>query len=162
MPGKAMDVYLNDHLAGATLGVALAEQIRERHEGTPLGEVLTTIAGEIEEDRQTLLGLMERMDVSTNPVKQATGWLGEKASRVKFSGAMSGEPEQSAFLALESLTLGVEGKRRLWSALKSVANAYPALGSIDLDDLIARARAQQETLERERLAAGVRALGNAA
>jgi hypothetical protein len=162
MPDKAMDVYLNDHLAAATLGAALAEQIRDRHEGTHLGEVLTPIAGEIEEDRQTLLDLMERMDVSTNPVKQATGWLGEKASRVKFSGAMSGEPEQSAFLALESLTLGVEGKRSLWRVLKTVASHYPALGSTDLDDLIARAGAQHDTLERERVAAGVRALGNGA
>jgi hypothetical protein len=53
--------------------------------------------------------LMERMDVSTNPAKQATGRLGEKSSRVKFSGAMSGEPEQSAFLALERerVALGV-------------------------------------------------------
>jgi hypothetical protein len=38
MADRAMDVYLNDHLAGATLGSNLAEQIRDRHEGTPLGD----------------------------------------------------------------------------------------------------------------------------
>ena len=37
MADKAMDVYLNDHLAGAMLGSALAKQLREEHEGTPLG-----------------------------------------------------------------------------------------------------------------------------
>lgn len=160
MPDRAMDVYLNDHLAGATLGTALAEQIRSRHERTPVGEVMGRLAPEIEQDRQTLLDLMKRMDVSTSPVKQATGWLGGKASRVKFSGAMSGEPEHGAFLALESLTLGVVGKRSLWSALKKVESHYPALQSTDLDRLIARADTQHRALEQERLAAGVRALGN--
>jgi hypothetical protein len=71
---------------------------------------MRSIAPQVEEDRQTLLDLMERMGTSTNPVKQATGWLAEKASRVKFSGIVSGEPDHGASMALESLTLGVEGK----------------------------------------------------
>ena len=37
MADKAMDVYLNDHLAGAMLGSDLAEQLRDENEGTPLG-----------------------------------------------------------------------------------------------------------------------------
>ena len=89
MADRAMDVYLNDHLAGAILGSDLAEQIRKRHEGSPLGELMGSLAPQIEEDRQTLVDLMERMDVSKNPLKQASGWVAEKASRVKFSGAVS-------------------------------------------------------------------------
>lgn len=119
------------------------------------------IAVQIEEDRRTLVDLMERMGTSRNPVKQATGWVAEKASRVKFSGVLSGEPEHGAFMALESLTLGVEGKASLWKALKEVAGAYPPLASTNLNELINRAEAQHGTLERERLAAGRRALGNA-
>jgi hypothetical protein len=103
---------------------------------------------------------MERMGTSKNPVKQATGWVAEKASKVKFSGVVSGEPDQGAFMALESLTLGVEGKGSMWKALKQVASRYPPLASTDLDDLINRAEAQHSALERERLAAGKRALGN--
>ncbi|MDQ6820157.1 MAG: hypothetical protein M3076_07445 [Actinomycetota bacterium] len=122
MADKAMDVYLNDHLTGATLGSDLAEQIRNRHEGTPLGEVMRSIAPQVEEDRQTLIDLMERMGTAKNPVKQASGWLAEKVSRVKFSAAVSGEPDHGAFMALESLTLGVEGKMALWTALKEVAD----------------------------------------
>ncbi len=158
MPDRAMDVYLNDHLAGAMLGSDLAEQIRDRHEGTPLGAAMESIAREIEEDRQTLMELMERMGVGKNPVKQVTGWVAEKASRVKFSGVVSGEPEHGAFLALESLSLGVEGKRCLWVALKEVQDQYPALQATSLEGLIERAEAQRSTLELERLAAGVRAL----
>jgi hypothetical protein len=40
MADKAMVVYLNDHLAGVMLGSDLAEQIRSRNRGTPLGELM--------------------------------------------------------------------------------------------------------------------------
>jgi hypothetical protein len=158
MADRAMDVYLNDHLGGAMLGSDLAGQIRDRHEGTPLGDVMRSIAAQIEEDRETLVDLMERLGVARNPVKQATGWVAEKASRVKFSGLASGEPDHGAFMALESLTLGVAGKLCLWRALKEVEGHYPPLASTDLDGLIARAEAQHSTLEGERLAVGRRAL----
>ena len=44
------------------------------------------LAPQIEEDRQTLIALMEGMDSSKNPVKQAGAWVTEKASRLKFAG----------------------------------------------------------------------------
>jgi hypothetical protein len=158
MRDRAMHVYLNDHLAGAMLGSDLAGQIHRRHEGTPLGDAMGPVAVQIEEDRQALLELMERIGVSRNPVKQATGWVAEKVSRVKFSGIVSGEPDQGAFLALESLALGVKGKASMWTALKEVVSEYPPLASTPLDQLIERAETQYTTLERERLAAGRRAL----
>jgi hypothetical protein len=160
MADRAMDVYLNDHLAGAMLGSDLAEQIRQRHEDSPLGELMGSIAPQIEEDRQVLVDLMERMGTSKNALKQAAGWVAEKTSRVKFSGAGSGEPDHGAFMALEALTLGVEGKSSMWKALKAVQSQYPALVSTNLDELIERAETQHAALERERLAAGVRALRN--
>jgi len=153
MADRAIDVYLNDHLAGASLGSDLAAQIRDREEGSARGELMARLAAEIEEDRQTLVELMEAMDVSQNPVKQVGGWLAEKASRVKFSGAMSGEPDQSAFMALESLRLGVAGKKCLWLALKQVELDYEQLRAVDLDRLIERATVQEHELERERMAA---------
>ena len=86
MADKAMGVYLNDHLAGAMLGSDLAEQLQKENEGTRLGELMATLAPTIEEDRQTLIDLMERMGTSKNPVKQATTWLAEKTSRAKLEG----------------------------------------------------------------------------
>jgi hypothetical protein len=162
MADRAMDVYLNDHLAGATLGADLAKQVRQRHEDDPLGELMGPIAAQIEEDRQTLVDLMERMDASRNPLKQAAGWVAEKASQVKFSGAGSGSPDQGAFMAIESLALGVLGKRKLWTALTAVQDQYPALAATDLDELIRRADTQHDALDGQRLAAAVLALGNGA
>jgi hypothetical protein len=162
MADKAMDVYLNDHLAGAMLGSALAEQLREKNEGTPLGSVMSSLAPLIEEDRKTLIDLMDQMGTSKNPVKQATAWLAEKATHLKFSGLTSGDPKVGTFMALEDLTLGVEGKVSLWKILKEVRDQYEPLKSMDLDDLIERAKAQHNALERERSAAGKLALGGVA
>ena len=77
---------------------------------------------------------------------------------MKFSGVTSGEPEHGIFMALESLTLGVQGKACLWRALREVRDEHPALAAFDLDALLARADEQLATLESERLAAGRRAL----
>ena len=158
MAHKAMDVYLNDHLGGATVGANLARQIADHAEGTPLADVMTRLHAEIDEDRQTLLDLMERMDVTRNPVKVAAGWLAEAASRLKFSGATSGESDHGIFMALESMALGVQGKLSLWRALRQVRDEHPPLAALDLDALVARAEVQYATLERERLAAGRGAL----
>jgi hypothetical protein len=143
MADKAIDVYLNDHLAGATFGSDLARQLIGHGEGTPLGALMRRLAEEIEQD----------------PVKQATTWLAEKASRVKLTGMSSGEGELGTFLALETLSLGVEGKKALWIALKQVQGERPQLATLDLDELIARATSQRDALEVERLAAARRALG---
>ncbi len=161
MTGKAMDVYLNDHLAGAMFGSALAKQIQALNQGSELGTHMESLAALIEEDRQTLIGLMERMDTSKNPVKQATTWMAEKVSRAKLSGPTSGGPEQGTFMALETLSLGVLGKVSLWKALKEVAERHAPLRSMNLDELIERAQAQHDALEHERIAASRRALGDA-
>lgn len=159
MAGKPMDTYLNDHLAGAMFGSDLAERLRVQHEGTALGDVMATVAPMIEEDRQTLIGLMGRMGTSRNPVKQATTWIVEKVSRrVKLGSLMAGGADLGAFMALETLCLGVYGKLGLWQSLKEVAEQHAPLRSMDLDELTGRAQAQHDALERERLAAGRRSL----
>jgi hypothetical protein len=157
MADKAMDVYLNDHLAGATFGSDLARRIESQAQGTPMATGAGELAAQIEEDLETLLDLMQRMEVDRNPVKQATTWMAERLSRVKLSGLSSGEQALGLFLSLETLSLGVEGKASLWRALKVVEDRYPALDSSELDALITRAEAQRETIETERRAAAKRA-----
>jgi hypothetical protein len=155
MADKPIDLYLNDHMGGAMLGSELAEQIADRNEGTPLGDLMAPVAAEVEEDRQTLDDLMKRLDVGRNPVKQAGGWLAEKWSRVKFSGAGSGDSDHGNFMALETLALGILGKRSLWVALQSIEEQHDAIRDLDLEDLIARADGQHGIVERARIQAAV-------
>ena len=159
MAERPMDIYLNDHMAGAMLGSELAAQLRDRNEGTPLGELMIPIAAEIEEDRETLSDLMDALEVSRNPIKQAGGWVAEKWSRVKFSGAGTGDAEHGNFMAIESLTLGVTGKRCLWVALDAVRSRDEKLETVDLTRLIERANAQLDVLEQARLQAAADLLG---
>ena len=87
------------------------------------------------------------------------GWLVRRgisvagARRLTVRGRTSGEPEVGAFIALETLCLGVQGKLCLWTALRQVADRYEPLASINLDELIQRAQKQHSALERERMAA---------
>lgn len=157
MADDSMDTYLNDHLAGAMFGSDLAEQIQKRNEGHELGDAVAPIAAEIEEDRQTLVDLMERMDTGKNAVKQVGTWIAEKASRPVFSGFTGSDQDLGNLLALESLTLGVEGKASMWKALIEVRDLYPPLLEIELEDLLTRAENQLQTLEDERRTAAKRA-----
>jgi hypothetical protein len=50
------------------------------------------VASDIEQDRRTLLDLMERIGTHPNPVKQAVGWLTEKASRVSSPASSPASP----------------------------------------------------------------------
>ena len=158
MADRSLDVYLNDHLAGATMGQDLADRLASRTEGTPFGPEMATIASEIAEDKETLEKLMEAVGTSRNPVKQGLAWISEKASRLPLSGAGSGDSDLGTFLSLETLSLGVEGKISLWRVLDEVASRYPALTETDFASLITRGQRQRAALERERMSYGSRAL----
>jgi hypothetical protein len=155
---KAIDVYLNDHLAGAMFGTELAAHVQAQNEGTPLGEVMASLTAQIEEDRQTLADLMAAMDTSENPLKEVATWVAEKASQAKFTGLTSGNHELGTMMALEALLLGVRGKAYLWRTLKAVAERYPEVAWPDFELLINRAEAQIVELEREHAQARMRAL----
>ena len=153
MAGRDLDTYLNDHLGGSTFGSDLADQIRERSEGTPLGQVMATVAPQIAEDRETLRGLMDELDVSESKAKAAGAWVAEKASRLKLGGKSSDGVDFDLYMALETLMIGVRGKLLLWRALQQVEASHPPLASAGLRELIARAESQLDALEGERLAA---------
>jgi predicted DNA-binding transcriptional regulator YafY len=155
---KPLDVYLNDHLAGARFGSDLARRLAGRMGGTTMND----LAEEIEQDRETLQRLMDRLGTSRNPVKGAATWVAEKVSHVKLSGLTAGHGQLGRFMALETLSLGIEGKGALWVALAEVADHYPELREFDLVALRERAAAQRRIVEAERTAAGRRAFTGAA
>lgn len=151
---KPLNVYLNDHLAGARFGSDLARRLAGRMGAT----TMTALSEEIEQDRQTLQQMMDRLGTSRNPVKEAATWVAEKVSHVKLSGLTAGHREFGLFMALETLSLGIEGKRSLWVALARVTDHYPELSEFDLVALRERAAAQRRVVEAERAATARRAL----
>jgi hypothetical protein len=148
-------IYLNDHLAGSALGLALARRARRSNPDGELGELLTWLIEEIDEDRSSLLRVMDAVDARPNPVKVGTARVAEVLGRLKLNGRVRGYSDLSRLLELEGLVLGIEGKRALWTALAASGRSLP----VDLDELAARARRQQEAVDRLRLAAARRAVG---
>jgi hypothetical protein len=151
MSSKLLSIYLTDHLAGATAGVALAKRAAKHNEGTPAGRRLLQVAHEIEDDRETLEHLMSEIGISYSPLKNVTSWVLERLSRLKPNGRAWGHTELQRMHELEALSLGIAGKLALWEALGAAPEAAAA-ARIDLDELAERARSQRERVEMERIA----------
>ena len=141
-------IYLNDHLAGATGGVELAYRIAREHDEADL----TGLARAIQEDRDSLQRIMTALDVRQDHLKVVAGWLGEKVGRLKPNGRLFSRSPLSYVLELEAMRLGVDGKAAGWQTLRRLAEHDSRLDKAQLDDLLARAEAQKETLERLRAA----------
>jgi hypothetical protein len=150
---KLLQIYLNDHLAGAIAGTELAKRASGSNEGTELGSYLEQLLTEIEEDRDSLEELIDRLELKKNVFKQSAGWMAEKAGRLKLNGRITGYSDLSRVLELEGLTIGVTGKLSLWENLKAVEDHDPRLATFGLDGLIERARNQIAGLEKHRVAA---------
>ena len=111
------------------------------------------LAAEIEEDRDALLEIMERLGASRDQAKVALGWVSEKAARLKPNGELRGTSPLTPLVELESLSLGIEGKRSLWLALSETDAVAELLGRDRLAELVARAEDQRERVEVHRRAA---------
>jgi hypothetical protein len=154
---ESLGIYLNDHLAGATTGMELAEKLCTANPDGQLGADLSSLVSEIRTDRVTLEGLMESLGVGQSTVKQVAGWGAEKLSRLKLSTRLTGNPDLTRMLEMETLSLGIEGKLAMWLALREVAGIDARLAGTDFDRLIERARLQRQKLEPHRLEAAARA-----
>ncbi|MFP5389802.1 MAG: hypothetical protein ACLGG5_10960 [Thermoleophilia bacterium] len=144
--GKRLSIYLNDHLAGATLGVELARRLRGSNQGdSDFGPALAELCVEIEADRETLKGVMDQLGVGQSKLKPLAAVLGERLGRLKLNGQLRGYSPLSRLDELELLQLGVTGKQRLWQALEHTRSAD--LRDFDLDALAERARGQLSRLQ---------------
>jgi hypothetical protein len=154
---KYLEIYLNDHLGGSTAGIELVKRMRGEYEGTELGDFLQDLTDEIAEDRETLRTMMDAVDADPDRLKVAGGWIGEKLGRLKLNGEVLGRSPLSPFLELESLSLGIEGKRLLWVTM---LETHPQRfgGAEKLTALVERAERQRAGVEEQRRLAARRAL----
>jgi len=154
---ELLGIYLNDHLAGATLGVELARRLRASNEGDPeFGPVLAEVCAEIEADRETLKAVMDRLEVGRSKLKPLGALLAERVGRLKPNGRLRGYSPLSRLDELELLQIGVAGKRRLWRALEHThAGDLPG---VELAALAERATEQLRRLEALHLKAAALAL----
>jgi hypothetical protein len=156
---QLLGIYLNDHLAGSTSGLELVRRTARAHADTAAGPPLRRLAGEIAEDRRTLLAIMRTLRVPVRRYKVLGGWVAEKVARLKPNGRLRRRSPLSSVIELESLLLGIEGKRACWRVLRRQAQVDRRLDPAQLDDLTARAERQAETVEGLRIEAAAEAFG---
>ena len=157
MPSKQaredLETYLRDHYAGAVSALELLDHLIKAHEDDSLGDFFRRLRAEIKADHQQLHNLMETLGFEESSLRNTGAWLAEKFSRAKV-GFTAGEGAKLRLLqSLETLLLGITGKKLLWRALSATRDSSPILQRTDLARLEARAVEQAEKVEAQRLAA---------
>ncbi len=154
-------IYLNDHLAGATGGLALLRRAARVHRGDVMSPQLARLAGEVAEDLAALRQIMADLQVRVDRYKPVLGWLAEKAGRFKLNGHVLSRSPLSDVMELELMRLGVEGKASCWRTLRALPDNDSRLAPELLDALLRRAAEQAELLESLRIAAATDAFATA-
>jgi hypothetical protein len=153
-----LGVYLNDHLAGATVGLELVRRMAGSAEpGSESATVRKGLVSEIAADRSALIKIMTTLGIKIRGYKMFAAWAGEKAGRLKFNGHLLSRSPLTDLEETEMLRLGVEGKAAGWRTLRAAAEHDSRLDTGQLDELLARAARQSDELEslRVRIAAQV-------
>jgi hypothetical protein len=147
----ALHIYLQDHLAGATFGLELVQRCQRNNEGSGLAESLAKLTAEIAEDRRTLQEIMRDVGAEASRTKVAAGWALEKVRRLKPNGKLFEYTPLARLVELESLAIGISGKKAMWRALETVASHERRLAHHDFRALAERADDQLGRVEALRL-----------
>lgn len=155
---RFLRIYLNDHLAGAAAGVALADRVANENAGSEFGPPLRRLSEEIREDRHELVAIMAVHHCPTNRAKVALGWCAEKLGRLKLNGRRFRYSPLSRLEELELLGAGVRTKEALWRALAASLPQGEA-GAAGLERLTTRAAEQLARIQHLHARAAELALG---
>ncbi|MEJ7800728.1 MAG: hypothetical protein WKF60_09420, partial [Ilumatobacter sp.] len=155
--GRLLEIYLNDHRAGATAGRALAERSAGSNQDTALGQYLTDeFLPQLAVDRQLAERVRGRLGARDNPGKQFAARAGELIGRLKLNGQIRGYSPLSRILELEALVAAVSAKRQLWRLLATLTTVE----SNGFEDRIVIADQQRDRLEEFHRSAVVELFGS--
>jgi hypothetical protein len=153
----ALRIYIGDHLAGARAGIEAAQRCADGSDGE-LERYLRGFLDELTEETGVLRTTLDRLEVTAPMSRQAAAKAGAVAGVVRelLPGSYTAV---NRLEDLESLCVGVWGKRLLWSTLIRVAAADERLADLGYDDLADRAERQERELMVWRQQAAEEALG---
>ena len=147
----ALAAYLREHLIGSDAAIDVVERLRLTHAGSQEGRLFASLFDEFREEREVVRLLLEQVGASPLPLRHLAG----QASGAALMRANGGERERgelSLFRTLESLAIGVQGKRCMWRALESLLGDQPIPSARSLGGLEAMAVRQWEAIEERRRA----------
>lgn len=144
---RYLETYLQDHYAAATAGLSLARRIASQNTANPVGQKVSELADEIEDETTVLRNILRALDISPSLVKGASARVAEKLGRLKLNNEVVRYSPLSRVLELEGLQSGVRAKQCLWRALLLACDHHPELEPFPLTELRDRADHQLELLQ---------------
>ena len=156
MADDALETYLNDHLAGSVSAIQMLERAAADHAGSRLGPQLVDLLSANQAEQEELRNVIRRLGYSESSIKKAGAWLVQHATRLKVGA--SAESDLDRFELFEALSLGIQGKLKLWRALRVVAAKHPQLAGIDLARRERQSQEQHDLVETWRIEAAEAAL----
>lgn len=145
--------YLHDHLSAATAATELLRKMQPDIEAPALSRFFTRLRAEICWERDQLAAVASHFPVPSGPLRRAAAWVGEKGLELKLAVDGSTQSHFQIFEALETLSVGIAGKRLLWRTLSQESVATPELKALPFKRLIQMAVRQRRALETFRLEA---------
>ena len=143
MSNGLLEIYLTDHLAGATAGARRMRRLADAERKAEDGFTLRRVADEIDEDRDTLVSILRAEGIEPRWYKSAMSRAGEAVARLKTNGEVFHRSPLTSLVELEAMRMGVTGKLDLWTALRQTTLAEQQ----DFDRLIDRAMGQLRDLD---------------
>jgi len=153
---RNLEIYLNDHLAGSAAAIGLFDRLRRKIRDPAIVRVLTDLRQAVERDRATLRGLMKRFGIAESRTRKLAALLAQKLANVKLRLSSSRRGDLQLLHALDVLSLGIQGKKALWTALEAASGRGPR--PVRYDDCAARADEQLAILRDLRIEVARRAL----
>lgn len=147
MERQLLTIYLSDHLSGATGAVRRLSQMASGYTDLSVHDDLVTLAEDVAQDRQALVGIMEQVGVRPQRYKLVAGRVGETVGRLKGNGRILSRSPLTPLVEIEAIRVGVVGKLSLWQTLGTHAESL-GLEADHLAELHNRATSQLRVIER--------------
>jgi hypothetical protein len=144
MNERALATYLNDHLAGSTTALWTATRLIGSHRDDAVGTYLSAFRQQLIDERAVIRSLLDRLPAQESAVKRTVGAVGAALMWARSALPVPGVP--SLLEDIESLAIGVWGKRLLWGTMSRVAAWDERFADVDLDGLAESAEGQERQL----------------
>lgn len=144
--------YLRDHLSGSETALHAVTQLREGHRGSIEAGMFARLHQELRDERRVVLRVLSRLGASALSLKRVAAQVGGVAAR----GVIQPSRDATLLRTLETLCIGIQGKRCLWRVLHRFEDAL-RLGEPGFDTLEAQALRQWEEVDAYRQAVALSA-----
>ncbi|MBD8078420.1 hypothetical protein [Cellulosimicrobium arenosum] len=117
---KLLATYLDDHVAGATVGLSRVRRMARAYEGTPVGDVVGPMVDQLDTEREFLITTTKDLGFHVSRYKVVLAAVAERVGRLTPNGRVVRQSPLSALLEVELVRGAVTGKLSGWRTLQQL------------------------------------------